>query len=113
MVYQNNDDRGNSGDRPMYHGNWSCSKCGTPITELPFQPDPSREGTLLCRGCHRATRDERPRRNLGGDRGDRPQRPMVQGNWTCSECGGPITELPFEPRPGSEHTLKCRNCFRR
>ncbi len=33
---------------------------------------------------------------------------MHQGNWTCSSCGGSITELPFEPR----HTdgLKCRDC---
>lgn len=34
---------------------------------------------------------------------------MHQGNWTCSECGGAITELPFEPRSNSG--LTCRNCY--
>lgn len=33
---------------------------------------------------------------------------MHQGNWTCSGCGGKITELPFEPR--SSEGLKCRDC---
>ena len=34
---------------------------------------------------------------------------MFQGNWTCSKCGGVITELPFEPR--SESGLTCRTCY--
>lgn len=34
---------------------------------------------------------------------------MHQGNWTCSKCGGTITELPFEPRSNSG--LTCRNCY--
>lgn len=34
---------------------------------------------------------------------------MYQGNWKCSKCGGPITELPFQPR--SEAGLTCRSCF--
>lgn len=34
---------------------------------------------------------------------------MYQGNWTCSQCGGAITELPFQPR--SEAGLTCRACF--
>ena len=34
---------------------------------------------------------------------------MYQGNWKCSQCGGPITELPFQPR--SESGLTCRSCF--
>ena len=33
---------------------------------------------------------------------------MHQGNWTCSVCGGAITELPFEPR--STEGLMCRDC---
>ena len=33
---------------------------------------------------------------------------MFQGNWTCSVCGGSITELPFEPR--STDGLMCREC---
>ncbi|USN87590.1 MAG: hypothetical protein H6779_04245 [Candidatus Nomurabacteria bacterium] len=34
---------------------------------------------------------------------------MHQGNWKCSTCGGPITELPFVPR--SESGLTCRTCY--
>lgn len=34
---------------------------------------------------------------------------MFEGNWTCSSCGGPITQLPFQPR--SEKGLTCRACF--
>lgn len=34
---------------------------------------------------------------------------MYQGNWKCSQCGGSITELPFQPR--SEAGLTCRSCF--
>ena len=33
---------------------------------------------------------------------------MHQGNWTCSGCGGAITELPFEPK-GTKGLL-CRDC---
>ncbi len=36
---------------------------------------------------------------------------MHQGNWTCSQCGGTITELPFEPR--STEGLKCRECHQK
>ena len=34
---------------------------------------------------------------------------MYQGNWTCSKCGGAITQLPFEPRSNSG--LTCRDCY--
>ncbi|OGZ02392.1 MAG: hypothetical protein A2946_00375 [Candidatus Liptonbacteria bacterium RIFCSPLOWO2_01_FULL_53_13] len=43
--------------RPKFQGDWTCSKCGGKITELPFDPDPSRLSQLLCRDCHRAQRD--------------------------------------------------------
>lgn len=36
---------------------------------------------------------------------------MIQGKWTCSGCGGTITELPFQPR--SEEGLKCRECHQK
>ena len=36
---------------------------------------------------------------------------MHQGNWTCSGCGGAITELPFEPR--STNGLTCRDCHQK
>ncbi len=46
-----------SGDQPQrqtYKGDWSCSKCGAKITELPFEPDPARMERLLCRDCYRS-----------------------------------------------------------
>ncbi|MBP7805128.1 MAG: hypothetical protein KA052_02850 [Candidatus Pacebacteria bacterium] len=36
---------------------------------------------------------------------------MHQGNWTCSGCGGTITELPFEPRGTAG--LRCRDCHQK
>lgn len=43
--------------------------------------------------------------NAGGDR------QMVQGNWTCSECGGEITELPFQP--DGERPIFCKDCHQK
>jgi len=40
-------------------------------------------------------------------------RQMYQGDWKCGSCGGAITELPFQPDPGREDSLKCRDCFRK
>jgi len=37
------------------------------------------------------------------------QRQMIQGDWTCSECGAKITELPFEPAP--DRPIYCRDCW--
>jgi CxxC-x17-CxxC domain-containing protein len=34
---------------------------------------------------------------------------MYEGNWTCSNCGGAITQLPFQPK--SEKGLTCRTCW--
>ncbi|MEK7639125.1 MAG: hypothetical protein AAB388_03125 [Patescibacteria group bacterium] len=33
---------------------------------------------------------------------------MSEGNWTCSNCGGAITTLPFEPK--KTDNLLCRDC---
>lgn len=44
---------------------------------------------------------------------DRPERQMFKGNWTCGECGGAITELPFEPDPARLSQLKCRECHKK
>ncbi|MBI4101580.1 MAG: hypothetical protein HY443_01275 [Candidatus Nealsonbacteria bacterium] len=44
-----------------------------------------------------------------GDRSFTP-RPMVKGNWKCSECGAEITEMPFEPSP--DRPIYCRECWR-
>ena len=42
--------------------NVKCRDCGTPITQLPFNPDPSRLDTLRCQDCLRKFRETRPRR---------------------------------------------------
>lgn len=39
------------------------------------------------------------------------ERKMFQGNWKCADCGAEITELPFEPREGSE--VRCHECYRK
>lgn len=36
---------------------------------------------------------------------------MFSGNWSCSSCGGAITQLPFQPDPERVDSLKCRDCF--
>lgn len=49
-------------ERKMVKGDWKCAECGAPITELPFEPDPSRMDQLRCRDCHRKRRASfRPR----------------------------------------------------
>lgn len=44
-------------ERKMYKGDWSCSECGTKITELPFEPAPDRP--IFCKECWRKKREER------------------------------------------------------
>ncbi len=38
--------------------------------------------------------------------------PKVKGNWVCSKCKAPITELPFEPKEDRLDQLLCLNCWR-
>lgn len=40
---------------------------------------------------------------------DAPQQTTVSGEWKCAQCGGVISELPFEPREGSQ--VYCKNCW--
>jgi len=54
MPYQQRD--GGYPPRQMFSGNWKCSMCGADITELPFNPDPSRLDQLKCRDCHRKSK---------------------------------------------------------
>ncbi|MBI2108710.1 MAG: hypothetical protein HYT93_00815 [Parcubacteria group bacterium] len=54
-----NDNGGGGFQRKMFQGNWTCGKCGADITELPFDPDPSRLDQLQCRDCHRKNRPPR------------------------------------------------------
>ena len=38
-------------------------------------------------------------------------RPMVEGNWKCSECNTDITQLPFEP--AEDRPIFCRDCWKK
>lgn len=38
------------------------------------------------------------------------RKPLIKGNWKCSECGKEINELPFEPIEG--RPLFCRDCYK-
>lgn len=104
MAFKKDSDRGDS-DREMIQGNWTCSECGTKITEMPFEPSADRP--IFCRDCWSKKRESRPRNNFG--RNNFGPRKMFQGNWKCSECGTAITELPFEP--SGDTPLFCRECF--
>jgi len=42
-------------------------------------------------------------------KGDFTPRPMIKGDWKCSECGAAITELPFEPAP--DRPIYCKECW--
>jgi CxxC-x17-CxxC domain-containing protein len=125
----------------MFQGNWTCSKCGGEIKELPFEP----RGTsgLTCRDCFmKGKNNSAPAPEpVAGEVDDReappfdpdestaasepaPESPematapaastekkMFEGDWSCSVCGGAIASLPFEPR--STEGLKCIDCFKK
>ena len=98
-------------DRQMYDNDgqgWDCSNpdCqhGGHIDKLPFEPR-SADG-LLCFECKKASAPVREQR-----RDDREMFDNDGQGWPCSDCGGNIDKLPFEPRDTSN--LKCRDCFRK
>lgn len=122
----------------MHQGNWKCSSCGGAITELPFIP--RSEAGLTCRSCFMKSKggnapaqapqmssaDEVPDFPFDADFADGPQmddgfnsipsapageKPRIQGDWSCANCGAAITSLPFTPRDTSN--LKCLDCFKR
>lgn len=120
----------------MYQGNWKCSGCGGTITELPFQP--RSESGLTCRTCYAKskgrdnqttpemkTATEAPNIPDFAEIADEPdmrdafpdtttttlEKPKIQGNWQCANCGNNISSLPFTPRDTSN--LKCLDCFKR
>jgi hypothetical protein len=71
-MYSDRNQGGAGGSQPprqMFTGDWVCGTCGAPIKELPFQPDPSRLGTLKCRDCHRKSVAERGGGNFSGGAG--------------------------------------------
>lgn len=125
----------------MYQGNWTCSKCGGTITELPFEPRGN--AGLTCRTCYAKSKGSDngqssvPAMAVAGEEApDAPEdagfatepapgddlgmgevpatpgdKPKFAGNWTCAGCGGAITSLPFTPRDTSN--LKCLDCFKK
>jgi CxxC-x17-CxxC domain-containing protein len=56
------DQRNQWAPRQWFTGEWTCSECGAKIDRLPFNPDPNRLNTLLCKDCHRAKMGNRNRR---------------------------------------------------
>ncbi|MBU1132437.1 hypothetical protein KKC32_04300 [Patescibacteria group bacterium] len=96
------DNQNSFGPRKMFQGNWTCSECGAVITELPFEPNDSQP--IFCRECH----SQRRKASRGTSFGQ--PRQLHQGNWTCSECGATISELPFEPN--GTQPIFCRDCHR-
>lgn len=96
-------------DRQMYDVDVNCAKCGTHISQLPFQPSGDRP--VYCRDCNRQYRDTRRPMNGGGNSSfQRAPRQMVQVNLTCAQCGTAITELPFEP--SGDRPVYCSDCMR-
>ena len=78
------------GTRQMYNVDLSCAKCGTHISQLPFEPKGDRP--VYCFECNKAYRQDRP-----SDRGPRAPRQMYSVNVACAQCGTQIRELPFQP----------------
>jgi len=100
----------------MHQGNWTCSKCGCAITELPFEPK-SDKG-LVCRSCYTAQKNDsaqgEQQNGEGGEENAQPnteEKKMFEGDWKCADCGNPITKLPFEPK--STNNLRCVDCFKK
>jgi CxxC-x17-CxxC domain-containing protein len=46
---------GAQGERKMFKGEWTCSKCNTAITELPFEPRDT--STLMCKDCFKKSKE--------------------------------------------------------
>lgn len=40
-------------------------------------------------------------------------RETFEGDWTCSDCGAKITQLPFEPDPERIDQLLCKDCHKK
>ena len=66
MVFDKFKDDSSKGDfqRQMFdvsNMNIKCRDCEAAITQLPFNPDPSRLDSIRCQDCMRKFREQRPR----------------------------------------------------
>jgi len=65
MAFKKFEERPSRGFEPQRFDvsgmNIKCCDCGTPITQLPFEPDPTRLDTIRCPDCWRKYREQRPR----------------------------------------------------
>ncbi|KKQ27421.1 MAG: hypothetical protein US42_C0009G0011 [Candidatus Magasanikbacteria bacterium GW2011_GWC2_37_14] len=94
-------------DRQMFDVDLSCAKCGTHISQLPFQPSGDRP--VYCSECNRAFRSESRGNDRGFNRGSQAPRQMFAVNLSCADCGTKITELPFQP--SGDKPVYCRACL--
>lgn len=98
-------------DRQMFDVDLTCAKCGSHISQLPFQPSGDRP--VYCSDCNRAFRQSRPddRGSRGGSFGGRSDGPrqMYSVNLSCASCGTAITQLPFQPT--GDKPVYCRDCM--
>jgi len=66
MAFRKFDDNSQRGlQRQMFDVtdmNIKCHDCGKSITQLPFNPDPSRLDSIRCQDCLGKFREQRPRR---------------------------------------------------
>ena len=96
-------------DRQMFDVDLSCAKCGSHISQLPFQPSGDRP--VYCSDCNRAFRQEKRGNDRGGRGGfSNAPRQMFSVNLNCAGCGAQISELPFQPR--GDKPVYCRDCMR-
>ena len=95
------------GQRQMYNVDLSCGKCGTHISQLPFEPKGDRP--VYCFDCNKTYRQDRPSDRGGMSGGARAPRQMYSVNVSCAECGTQITELPFQP--SGDKPVYCRACM--
>lgn len=94
-------------DRQMYDVDLTCAKCGTHISQLPFQPSGDRP--VYCSDCNRQFRQDKRGNDRGFSRDSRAPRQMFQVSLTCADCGTAITELPFQPT--GDKPVYCKNCM--
>lgn len=92
-------------DRQMFDVDLSCAKCGSHISQLPFQPSGDRP--VYCSDCNRAFRQGKRDNDRGGF--NRGPRQMFQVDLKCADCGTAINELPFQP--SGDKPVYCRACL--